>query len=139
MLFLYGMSLTKRHPLIKGDQMYNIMLLVILLVLGVFIINISYSPAIEEDGSFKTAPKTINKSRTPMIILYIIVILLISTMIGIDIYSNPINPLGLLPYDSIKNIFGLGASIALIGIVYLLINTITYNVKKYNLPNTWSK
>ena len=56
---------------------------------------------------------------------------------GTDIFYKNINPLGLIPYTKLINLYGVCSLITLAGIVYLLVNSITYNVRKYKLPKYW--
>ena len=133
-LFMYGYSLSSRLPLIENNPSYTTIGLVAIIVIGVFIINITTSKPIIENGSYHSAPKHIYKSKNKMIIIHVLLVLLISTIIGYEIYKNPQNPLGL---DI--NIMGSSLVLALIGSIYLLINSIKYYVNKYNLPETWRR
>ena len=72
-----------------------------------------------------------------MIPLHTILLLSLLGTMGADIYYKNINPLGLLPYNKLINLYGVCSLITLAGIVYLLVNSITYNVRKYKLPKYW--
>ena len=138
-LLLYGLRLNNKFPLIIGDKMYNIFPLIIIFIIGWFIIAIFNSPPIKEDGSYKSSPKVIYKNKRNLIVTYTILLLFIIAIISIDVYKRKINPLGLLPYNSINTLYGLAILIVLVGTIYLLINSIKYNIKKYNLPKTWNR
>ena len=133
-LFIYGYSLSSRLPLIENNPSYTTLGLVSIIVIGVFIINITTSKPIIENGCYHSAPKHIYKLKNKMIAVHVLLVLLISTIIGYEIYKNPKNPLGL---D--RNLMGSSLVLALIGSIYLLINSIKYYVNKYNLPETWRK
>ncbi len=133
-LFMYGYSLSPRIPLIENNPSYTTIGLVATIVIGVFIINISTSKPIVENGSYHSAPSHIYKSKKKMVTVHVLLVLLISTIIGYEIYKNPKNPLGL---D--RNLMGSSLVLALIGSIYLLINSIKYYVNKYNLPETWRR
>jgi hypothetical protein len=126
-------------PIIDGDKQFNLIPIIIMFILGWFIINIYNTKPISEDNSYKSAPKAIHKNKKIMITIYIILLLSIITMIVIDSYLNIINPLGLLPYNKISNLYGISIIFALFICIYLFINTILYNIKKFNLPKTWKR
>jgi len=134
---LYGYSLCLRQPLITNNTSFNILGLVIVLVIGFFTINIVYKAPVKDDGVYKTAPGSLYKTRNKMIAIHTILLLSLAGTMGTDIYYKNINPLGLLPYNKLKNMYGVCSIITLAGIVYLLVNSITYNVRKYKLPKTW--
>ena len=136
-LFLYGYSLCLRQPLIKSNTSFNTLGLVIILVIGFVAINISYKAPIKEDGAYKTAPGSLYKSRRTMIAIHTILLLSLAGTMGLDIYYKNINPLGLIPYNKLKNMYGVCSIITLAGIVYLLFNSTKFNVRKYKLPKTW--
>ena len=136
-LGLYGYSLCLRQPLVKNNTSFNTLGVVIVLVIGFFAINISYKSPVKEDGAYKTAPGSLYKSRRMMVAIHTILLLSLAGTMGTDIYYKNINPLGLLPYNKLKNMYGVCSIITLAGIVYLLVNSTKYNVRKYKLPQTW--
>ena len=136
-LGLYGYSLCLRQPLVKNNTSFNTLGVVIVLVIGFFAINIAYKSPVKEDGAYKTAPGSLYKSRRMMIAIHTILLLSLAGTMGTDIYYKNINPLGLLPYNKLKNLYGVCSIITLAGIVYLLVNSTKYNVRKYKLPQTW--
>ena len=136
-LFLYGYSLCLRQPFVKNNTSFNTIVVVIIFVIGFFTINITYKAPVKEDGVYKTAPRTLYKSRRIMVTIHTILLLSLVATMGTDIYYKNINPLGLLPYNKLKNFYGVCSIITLAGIVYLLFNSTKYNVRKYKLPQTW--
>ena len=148
-LFLYGYSLSIRQSFIKNNTSFNTLGLVVVLIIGFFTINIVYKSPVKADINnenipqtksvirYKTPPSSLYKTRKQMIILHTILLLSLLGTMGTDIYYKNINPLGLLPYTKLKNLYGVCSLITLAGIVYLLVNSITYNVRKYKLPKYW--
>ena len=132
--FIYGYSLNPRIPLISNNPEYTTIGLVVLIVSGIFVISITGSKPIIENGSYHSAPKHIYKKKNNMIVIHSLLVLLISSIIGIEVYKKPKNPLGLN-----RNLIGSTFIFALIGSIYLLINSINYYVRKYNLPETWNR
>ena len=161
-LFLYGYSLSIRQPFVKNNTSFNTLGLVVVLIIGFFAINIAYkSPVKATDTSetsetsetsdtsdknipqptsiirYQTPPSSLYKTRKQMSALHTILLLSLLGTMGTDIYFKNINPLGLLPYTKLTNLYGVCSLITLAGIVYLLVNSITYNVRKYKLPKYW--
>ena len=133
-LFLYGWSLNSRIPLIVNNPTYTTIGLLFVTVIGLFVINMTSSKPQIENGSYHSAPKHIYKTNNKMIIIHTLLLLLVSSIIGIEIYKKPKNPLGLH-----INLLGSTLIFVLIGSIYLLINSIKYYVKKYKLPKTWAR
>ena len=137
LVFLYAYGLRERFSLLIGDSTMIICGLVSILVLGIFAINIASQPPVKEDGVFKTAPKIIYKTKTKQSIIVAILLCLLLAIIGYDIYKRRNNPLGLLPYKNLKNLYGIALLLSVCVVCYLLFNSVRYNISKYNLPKMW--
>jgi len=137
LVFLYAYGLRERFSLLIGDSTMIIGGLATILVLGIFAINIASQPPVKEDGEFKTAPKIIYKTKTKQSIIVAILLCLLLAIIGYDIYKRRNNPLGLLPYKNLKNLYGIALLLSVCVVCYLLFNSARYNISKYNLPKMW--
>ncbi len=137
LVFLYAYGLRERFSLLIGDSTMIIGGLASILVLGIFAINIASQPPVKEDGEFKTAPKIIYKTKTKQSIIVAILLCLLLAIIGYDIYKRRNNPLGLLPYKNLKNLYGIALLLSVCIVCYLLFNSARYNISKYNLPKMW--
>lgn len=134
-IFIYSYSISKRFPLFDSTNTYSLIGFGAILVIGIFVINIMDGPSIEDDGSFNTPPSSLYKFRWSLVPIYILMTILIMCVIGIEIINPPESPFVL----SLTSFSGGGIILVLIGGIYLLVSSIKYNVKKYNLPKTWSK
>jgi len=137
LVFLYAYGVRERFSLLIGDSTMIIGLLASVLVLGIFAINIASDKPAKEDGEFKTAPKMLLKTKTKQSIIVAILLCLLLAIIGYDIYKRRINPLGLLPYKYLKNLYGIALLLSVCVVCYLLFNSARYNIGKYNLPKMW--
>jgi len=137
LVFLYAYGLRERFSLLIGDSTMIIGGLATILVLGIFAINIASQPPVKEDGEFKTTPKIIYKTKTKQSIIVAILLCLLLAIIGYDIYKRRNNPLGLLPYKNLKNLYGIALLLSVCVVCYLLFNSARYNISKYNLPKMW--
>ena len=126
----------ERLPLIYGEDLYIKAIPVIVLFLSLIVINIFDSPGEKENGSFNTPPSTLVKDKKVMITQYVLVILLLFGMIGCDLIKSG---------DGFSNIEShhikrtIPVLIVIIIVIYLLYNSVKYNVKRYDLPETWRK
>ena len=131
---VYGYMASKRLPLIRGEEMYLKVIPIVVFVFSLIIINIFDSSGVKEDGSFSTPPSTMVKNKLVMVFQYLLLIVGLLVLIGLDI-SNNVKYLSKLLFG---HLFRSGyAIIVLIVSCYLLYNTIIYNVREYNIPNTW--
>jgi hypothetical protein len=136
LLCFYAYKSSGKLPLIKGDDIYQKVLPIVVFALGFLIINIFDSPGVKEDGSFNTPPSVIVKNKIGMIFHYIFLILCVGGIIFMDLKYSSGTMLGLQPYHINAT---LPALIVLVMCGYMLYNTARYYIKKYNLPNTWRK
>ena len=126
----------ERLPLIYGEDLYIKVIPVIVLFLSLIVINIYDSPGEKEDGSFNTPPSTLVKDKRVMITQYVLVILLLFGMIVCDLIKSG---------DGFSNIEShhikrtIPVLIVILVVIYLLYNSVKYNVKRYDLPETWRK
>ena len=124
----------ERLPLIYGEDLYIKVIPVIVLFLSLIVINIYDSPGEKEDGSFNTPPSTLVKDKRVMITQYVLVILLLFGMIVCDLIKSG---------DGFSNIEShhikrtIPVLIVILVVIYLLYNSVKYNVKRYDLPETW--
>ena len=125
-----------RLPLIYGEDLYIKVIPVIVLFLSLIVINIFDSPGEKEDGSFNTPPSTLVKDKRIMITQYVLLILLLFGMIGCDLIKSGDGFSNIEPHH-IKRIVPVLIVIIVVG--YLLYNSVKYNVKRYDLPETWRK
>jgi hypothetical protein len=125
-----------RLPLIYGEDLYIKVIPVIVLFLSLIVINIFDSPGEKEDGSFNTPPSTLVKDKRIMITQYVLLILLLFGMIGCDLIKSGDGFSNIEPHH-IKRIVPVLIVILVVG--YLLYNSVKYNVKRYDLPETWRK
>ena len=125
----------KRFPLFDSTNSYTLIGFGAILVICIFVINIMDGSSIEEDGSFNTPPSSLYKFRLSIVPIYIPMMILITGVMVIELAKDLKRPFGL----SLNSFSGGGIIIVLIGGLYLLVSSIKYNVKKYNLPKTWSK
>ncbi len=132
----YGYKSHKKLALIRGEDLYLKIIPISVFIIGFFVINLFNDPVVKEDGSFSSAPNVTNKNKTGMIIHYVILILSVIALVAFDFMNSNNSLLGLQTYHIIGAIYGI---IVLILCIQLLYYTTSYNVKKYNLPNTWRK
>ena len=125
-----------RLPLIYGEDLYIKVIPVIVLFLSLIVINIFDSPSEKEDGSFNTPPSTLVKDKRIMIIQYVLLILLLFGMIGCDLIKSG-DGFSNIESHHIKRTLPVLIVILIVG--YLLYNSVKYNVKRYDLPETWRK
>ena len=137
LLCLYGYGVSDRFSPLKGDIMISKGLVIVILVLGVFAINIASAKAIESDETYRTAPKHLYKSKSQQLIILVLLLLILLGIIGYDIFRRKQNPLGLLPYTKLKNLYGIGLLLSVCIVIYILVNGARYNVSRYNLPKMW--
>jgi len=90
----------------------------------------------KEDGSFNTAPNSLVKDDKIMMVQYVLAILLIIAMIVLDLYKSANGFSNIEPFHI--NRCG-GVFVVLLVMGFFLYNTVKYNVKRYNLPETWRK
>ena len=126
----------ERLPLIYGEDMYIKVIPVVVLFLSLIVINIFDSPGEKEDGSFNTPPSTLVKDKKVMITQYVLVILLLFGMIGCDLIKSG-NGFSNIESHHIKRT--IPVLIVILVVIYLLYNSVKYNVKRYDLPETWRK
>ena len=133
---LYVYKARKRNPLIYGEDIYTMGIPIAVLFLSFIIINIFDSPGESENGSFNTPPSTLVKNKKVMIFQYILLLILLIAMVILDLNKTANGLTNVESYHIKRTIPGL---IVIIIVVYFLYNTVKYNVKKYNLPETWRK
>ena len=126
----------ERLPLIYGEDLYIKVIPVVVLFLSLIVINIFDSPGEKEDGSFNTPPSTLVKDKRVMITQYVLLILLLFGMIVCDLMKSG-NGFSDIESHHIKKTIPVLIVIILVG--YLLYNSVKYNVKRYDLPETWRK
>ena len=136
LLCYYIYKARDRLPLITGEDIYIKAIPVVVLFLGFIVLNIYDSPGEKEDGSFNTPPSTLVKNKYVMIFQYVLLLLLLLTIIGLDINksANGVN--------NVESFHLKRAAPALITVIvasFYLYNSVKYNVKRYNLPETWRK
>ena len=133
---LYVYKARKRNPLIYGEDIYTMGIPIAVLFLSFIIINIFDSPGESENGSFNTPPSTLVKNKKVMIFQYVLLLILLIAMVILDLNKTANGLTNVESYHIKRTIPGL---IVIIIVVYFLYNTVKYNVKKYNLPETWRK
>ena len=133
---LYVYKARKRNPLIYGEDIYTMGIPIAVLFLSFIIINIFDSPGESENGSFNTPPSTLVKNKKVMIFQYVLLLILLIAMVILDLNKSANGLTNVESYHIKRTIPGL---IVIIIVVYFLYNTVKYNVKKYNLPETWRK
>ena len=126
----------ERLPLIYGEDLYIKVIPVVVLFLSLIVINIFDSPGEKEDGSFNTPPSTLVKDKRVMITQYVLLILLLVGMIVCDLMKSG-NGFSDIESHHIKKT--IPVLIVIIVVCYLLYNSVKYNVKRYDLPETWRK
>ena len=126
----------ERLPLIYGEDLYIKVIPVVVLFLSLIVINIFDSPGEKEDGSFNTPPSTLVKDKRVMITQYVLLILLLVGMIVCDLMKSG-NGFSDIESHHIKKTIPVLIVIIVVG--YLLYNSVKYNVKRYDLPETWRK
>jgi hypothetical protein len=126
----------ERLPLIYGEDLYIKVIPVVVLFLSLIVINIFDSPGEKEDGSFNTPPSTLVKDKRVMITQYVLLILLLFGMIVCDLMKSG-NGFSDIESHHIKKTIPVLIVIIVVG--YLLYNSVKYNVKRYDLPETWRK
>ena len=131
----YGYTSLDRLPLLYGIGIYLKIAPIVVFFLGLIIINIYDSPSVKEDGSFNTTPSNIIKNRLGMSIQYSFLLISIIGLIVLDLYKSS-GLLNIAPYH-INRCWPVFIVLLVVG--NLLYLTINYNVKKYNLPETWRK
>lgn len=136
LLFLYGNSVKSRFSPLYKDTTLLLGVLIIVLVLSIFVLNIASRKPLEEDGLYRTEPKYLYKKKGQIIILVLLLLSIIG-IIGYDVYKRRKNPLGLLPYNKLNNLYGIGMLLSVFIVLYLLINGSRYSVLYYNLPKMW--
>ena len=136
-MFLYGYSVINRFSPFYGDTTLLLGIMIMVLILSIFALNIMSSKPKKEDGTYTTAPKYIYKSRTKQTIISILLLLTILGVVGFDLYKRKKNPLGLLPYKKLNNLYGILMLIAICLVSYLLFNSSRYTISRYNLPKMW--
>jgi hypothetical protein len=136
LLCYYAYTARERLPLIYGEDIYIKVVPIIVLFLGFIVISIYDSPSEKEDGAFNTPPTNIVKNKKIMIVQYVLLLLLIFTLIGIDIYKSADGFNNMEPFHINRAI---PAFITILGVSLFLYKSVKYNVKRYNLPKTWSK
>ena len=136
LLFLYGNSVKSRFSPLYKDTTLLLGVLIIVLVLSIFVLNIASKKPLEEDGTYRTVPKYLYKKKGQIIILVLLLLSIIG-IIGYDVYKRRKNPLGLLPYNKLNNLYGIGMLLSVFIVLYLLINGSRYSVLRYNLPKMW--
>lgn len=136
LLFLYGNSVKSRFSPLYKDTTLLLGVLIMVLVLSIFVLNIASKKPLEEDGTYRTAPKYLYKKKGQIIILVLLLLSIIG-IIGYDVYKRRKNPLGLLPYNKLNNLYGIGMLLSVFIVLYLLINGSRYSVLRYNLPKMW--
>ena len=124
----------ERLPLIYGDDLYIKVIPVVVLFLSLIVINIFDSPGEKEDGSFNTPPSTLVKDKKVMITQYVLLILLLVGMIVCDLMKSG-KGFSNIESHHIKRI--VPVLIVILIVIYLLYNSVKYNVKRYDLPETW--
>jgi len=124
----------ERLPLIYGEDLYIKVIPVIVLFLSLIVINIYDSPGEKDDGSFNTPPSTLVKDKRVMITQYVLVILLLFGMIVCDLIKSG-DGFSNIESHHIKRTIPVLIVIVVVG--YLLYNSVKYNVKRYDLPETW--
>ena len=136
LLCFYAYKSSNKLELIKGEDIYQKILPIIVFLFGFLIINLFDNKGSKEDGSFNTAPSIIVKNKYGMIIHYILLILFLSLTILSHLRYNSETMFGLQSY----HIYGVAPGL-IVGIfcIYLLYLTATYSLKKYKLPKTWRK
>ena len=72
LLCLYGYGVSDRFSPLKGDTMISKGLVIVILVLGVFAINIASAKAIESDETYRTVPKHLYKSKSQQLIILVL-------------------------------------------------------------------
>jgi hypothetical protein len=133
---LYVYKARKRNPLIYGEDIYTMGIPIAVLFLSFIIINIFDSPGETENGSFNTPASTLVKNKKVMIFQYVLLLMLLIAMVILDLNKSANGLTNVESYHIKRTIPGL---IVIIIVVYFLYNTVKYNVKKYNLPETWRK
>ena len=136
LLCFYAYKSSNKLELIKGEDIYQKILPIIVLLFGFLIINLFDSGGFKEDGSFNTAPSVIVKNKYGMIIHYLLLIIFLSLTILSHLRYNSETMFGLQSH----HIYGVAPAL-IVGIfcIYLLYLTATYSLKKYKLPSTWRK
>jgi hypothetical protein len=125
-----------RLPLIYGEDMYIQIIPVVVLFLSLIVINIFDSPSEKEDGSFNTPPSTLVRDKRVMIAQYVLLILLLLGMVGLDLIKSGNGFSNIKPHHINRT---LPVLIVILVVGYLLYNSVKYNVKRYDLPETWRK
>ncbi len=132
----YAYSASIRLPLIRGGDMYLKLVPLIIFFFGLMAINVSHSDPIKHDGSFNTAPSELVKDEKGMIAQFSLILISIVVICCLDVYKSA-GALEKIQSFHIERCFL--PFIGLLIVIYLLRNAVNYRVKKYNLPNTWSK
>ena len=132
----YAYSASLRLPLIRGGDMYLKLVPLIIFFFGLMAINVSHSDPIKDDGSFNTAPSELVKDEKGMIAQFSLILISIIAICCLDIYKSA-GSLEKIQSFHIERCFL--PFIGFVIVIYLLRNAVNYRVKKYNLPNTWSK
>ena len=132
----YAYSASLRLPLIRGGDMYLKLVPLIIFFFGLMAINVSHSDPIKDDGSFNTAPSELVKDEKGMIVQFSLILISIVAICCLDIYKSA-GSLEKIQSFHIERCFL--PFIGLLIVIYLLRNAVNYRVKKYNIPNTWSK
>jgi hypothetical protein len=99
-------------------------------------INVCHAEPIKHDGSFNTAPSELVKDEKGMIAQFSLILISIVVICCLDVYKSA-GTLEKIQSFHIERCFL--PFIGLLIVIYLLRNAVNYRVKKYNLPNTWSK
>jgi len=127
---------SNRLPLIRGEDLYLKLVPIVIFVFALIILNIFDSKGEREDGSFSTPSSFMVRNKSVMVFQYTLLLVGVLILMGLDI-SNTVKGLSQLLFGHLYR-SGYAIVVLIVG-CYLMHNTISYRVERYNLPNTWKK